>query len=241
MDTPLTSLFIDGMDEGQIWEQLDLRARNICNMLQHALEGGPDNDGNDDDDTDGDGSDEEDEGAMLRKALQALGYDDVDLDSMDLDGAEDEDDVSLDNEGSFLSVSDEDDMDEPEGSDGVDLGESVTTLRESSSEDENEGEDDEFLLESTSGKRRSGTTKHRRSVLDDRFFDLTSFNTETEAAEAKTHSNGSLGRRLADEDSEDSEGNDDVSVDMFAPVDNFEQFDEEDLEKDGGGMTPSSF
>ena len=37
--TPLTSLFTEGLGEDQIWVQLELRAKSICETLQLALEG----------------------------------------------------------------------------------------------------------------------------------------------------------------------------------------------------------
>ena len=121
---------------------------------------------------------------------------------------------------------DDDDNDEDE--DDVILGEGVTGLQDSlSSSDE-----DESLAESDADLPTSTSNKTNFSVLDDEFFNLVTFNAESEAAEAKHVSNGSLGRSS---DSEHSEEDDDASVDMFAPVEDFEQVDEGDLEGNDGG------
>ncbi|KAI9455858.1 Mpp10 protein-domain-containing protein, partial [Russula earlei] len=37
--TPLTCLYVQGLEKDQIWEQLELRAQNVCKMLEYALGG----------------------------------------------------------------------------------------------------------------------------------------------------------------------------------------------------------
>src|SRR4030088_3274440 len=37
--TPLTCLYVQGLDKDQIWAQLELRAQSICKMLEYALNG----------------------------------------------------------------------------------------------------------------------------------------------------------------------------------------------------------
>ncbi|KAI0304855.1 U3 small nucleolar ribonucleoprotein complex, subunit Mpp10 [Russula brevipes] len=37
--TPLTCLYVQGLDKDQIWAQLELRAQTICKMLEYALDG----------------------------------------------------------------------------------------------------------------------------------------------------------------------------------------------------------
>jgi len=37
--TPLTCLYMQGLDKDQIWAQLELRAQNVCKMLECALDG----------------------------------------------------------------------------------------------------------------------------------------------------------------------------------------------------------
>ncbi|KAH9968934.1 U3 small nucleolar ribonucleoprotein complex, subunit Mpp10 [Russula dissimulans] len=37
--TPLTCLYVQGLDKDQIWAQLELRAQNVCKMLEYALDG----------------------------------------------------------------------------------------------------------------------------------------------------------------------------------------------------------
>lgn len=64
--------------------------------------------------------------------------------------------------------------------------------------------------------------------LDDGFFDLNAFNTETEEAEARVVSSGHLG-------DEDDNSDDEMSVDLFAPMDNLDHFDEGDLENNNSG------
>ena len=56
----LTSLFIDGTDNEQIWEQIDMRAKTVCSVLEDAL--GEAEQGDDDLDSD----------AETRKMLRSL-------------------------------------------------------------------------------------------------------------------------------------------------------------------------
>jgi U3 small nucleolar RNA-associated protein MPP10 len=224
--TPLTSLFLDGMDEDQVWAQLDLRAKTVCEMLEHALEGEVDENG----ERDGEGGKDSEE--RLRNASLALKNDgEVDLeglDSMEMDFDEDSD-------SNMESEEEEDSEIEPE--DDADFGEGVTELRDSSTDEENDKEDigapsslvDVVRNNRTPSVRRSKAGAH--AGLDDGFFDLNLFNAETEEAEAMTVSKGGLRKGEEGDDSDD-----DMSVDLFAPVDGIENFDEEDLEHDPGGM-----
>lgn len=195
------------MSDDQIWEQLDLRAKVFCETLEEALEGTS----KDQDEASEDGVLE---GTELRKVLLEGGDGLEELEGMDWD-AEDYDD-----EGS-----------EEEGEDGESDGESedlaedgMQELRDPSSEDEEE----ESIALDRPGKKRSS---RGHPVLDDGFFDLASFNAEAEEGEAKSVSKG----RLGEDDDDDSDGN--VSVDLFAPVDDIDDIEVDQEDEDvGGGM-----
>ncbi|KAL4260728.1 MPP10 family protein [Pleurotus pulmonarius] len=229
--TPLTALYVEGVDEEQIWSQLDLRMKNVCDLLELALEGGPGSGEGIEEDSD---IDEGDPDARLQKILEALrNGEDVDLEALGLDGMDIDDDDDEDSEEDDEEDSDEEDEDnegaeEEEGEDDEEeLGEHITTLRDSSS---SEDEDDEYEEEGAfrhkkpPGPKRRGA---RHSELDDDFFDLASFNAETQAAEAKRVSRGKLG-------DDDDDSDDDMSVDLFAAVDDIENFDEEDMDNNVG-------
>ncbi|KAF4605279.1 hypothetical protein EYR40_004063 [Pleurotus pulmonarius] len=228
--TPLTALYVDGVDEEQIWSQLDLRVKNVCDLLELALEGGPGSGEGIEEDSD---IDEGDPDARLQKILEALrNGEDVDLEALGLDGMDidddDEDSEEDDEEDSDEDDEDNEDAEEEEGEDDEEeLGEHITTLRDSSS---SEDEDDEYEEEGAfrhkkpPGPKRRGA---RHSELDDDFFDLASFNAETQAAEAKRVSRGKLG-------DDDDDSDDDMSVDLFAAVDDVENFDEEDMDNNVG-------
>ncbi|KAJ7487638.1 U3 small nucleolar ribonucleoprotein complex, subunit Mpp10 [Mycena galericulata] len=164
--TPITSLFTEGMDDDQIWAQLDLRMKPVCDMLDFALDAEP----MQEEDQDNNDTDEFVDEQLLRQ-MRALESGE-EMDEMELDDFDEEDD---DDEPDAES--------EEESADDGDLGEGVTGLRDPSSEDDSEAE----VESKWPSKRRSHSKSSPGSQagLDDGFFDLASFNAETEEAEAR--------------------------------------------------------
>ena len=207
-ETPLPLLFVDGMNDDQIWEQLDLRAKKLCETLEETLEG-----------TNNELEDNEDralDGNHLRKVL-IDGDVGLELEGMDWNGEE-----GLEAED---SEGEEDGDDEGDGQ-GEDLGEDVTQELRDSSEENNEDEHMFLDLPVKRSKRKGGG----HPELDDGFFELASFNAEADEGEAKSVSKGRLG------DDEEGNSDSDVSVNLFAPIDNLDTFEEEDFENAGAGI-----
>ncbi|KAL4243431.1 U3 small nucleolar ribonucleoprotein MPP10 [Abortiporus biennis] len=201
-ETPLSELTVEGMDDEQLWAQLELRAKNVCDILDYTLE------------TTGElpESDDDESSPKKRKILLDLedGLDEVD---MDFDGMDDEDEE----EDSDEDDSDDDEEEEEESEDDgeeEELGEDVAELRDPSDEEEVGLELD--LDRPLSGRARKPTWKGKKaaSELDDGFFNLAEFNAETEEAEARAVSKGKLGKDDDEEEDEEDEG-----VDWFASVD----------------------
>lgn len=161
--TPLTYLYVQGLDKDQIWAQLELRAQNVCKMLEYALDGT-----------------EEPTGYGITSTadnLEQNSEEEEEEDSSDLTYVE-SDDNSEAEEGSRGS------------SDGV-LLEGVTGLWDPSSD--SDGEEGELVGDSRVSSSASALgTKDDRSGLDDGFFNLEEFNAETEEAETAFVSNGAL-------------------------------------------------
>ncbi|KAI0335305.1 Mpp10 protein [Cubamyces sp. BRFM 1775] len=222
-ETPINRLFVEGMNDEQIWAQLELRAQNVCDVLDYALDGpseAPDSDNED-----------EDEGRKLKKMRQALideGFDPEELEGMDFGEDEEDDEGDSEDEEDDADMEDEESEDEEDEDDGDDaeLGEDVQELRDPSDE---EGDDDEPEIGEPSflnGGKRTIKIKPRRGghpELDDGFFDLAAFNAEVEAAESKNVSRG----RLSKDDDDDSD-EEDEEVDYFASVDEQPEVEEED-------------
>ena len=221
LPTPLDMLHLEGMDDDQVWAQLELRAAALCDALKVVFEEEREED------------EEGDENTQLH-----MKDEDEDLDSLeDFDGMDEEED---DLEGQIGEDEDEDEVEGEDEDEEEDL-EGITELRDPSDDDSEDTDEDQMDLDrpmrpsarsrrgghgDLPGKRRDG-----HPILDDGFFSLADFNAETEEAEAKHVSKGHLGQ---DEDVDDDEAEDDV--DLFAAVDDVggATFEEDDLEEGGG-------
>lgn len=207
------------MNEHQIWAQLDLRANIVCGMLKQILDESMDAS------DDGEGSDQQRRSDITdgRSSETEIGVAD------DTDGTTSSDEEAEEDEQSDASYGD--------GLEEVKDG--FAELRDLSEKDFDEAEGEslgsagevDFDPPSPKISRRSrlkNVAKTGHLELDDGFFDLSSFNAETEQAEAIAVSRGKLARDSDDEDT-------DESIDLFAPIDDTEMFAEEDLENSGGG------
>lgn len=173
------------MDEEQVWAQMSLKIENVCGMLGVLLEG--------DDDVGQDevGKTSDSSAAFIYDQMQDASGENMDVDEEgDPLGSDEDSEDSEDGEG--LGTGDWDEESE--------LNESMMELRDTS--------DDESLPEDT-GSDPVQSRPRLKGDLHDGFFDLPTFNAETEQAEAKASSAGQLA---------DSDGSDDESLDLFAPV-----------------------
>ena len=222
------------MNEEQIWEQLDLRTKTICRVLDFVLEGeleeeGKNGDTETDDDDEDEGENKEDKTRRLLKALEDLEGEGIDMDEDEgEDEGENKDDETRrllkaleDLEGKGIDMDDvmdeeSESFDQSSGSDVEDNeGDEKFSSLHDPSEDEGDSEVGPVLRSPNqpySPKKRG--RKAVASELDDDFFNLAEFNADSERAEAKSSSKG----RLA----EDDESDEDTDIDMFASVDNVE-------------------
>lgn len=219
--TPLTSLFVEDAGPEQVWAQLELRAKGVCEMLSKALDGTLMSEDADMQTLSGVGGDEdedEDDDGGSRKKLRFGDLSQEDIKSLGMEPGvlkrlmKSWEGMEVDEDGEE-ELDDEESEDEDD--DGEEFGEEVTFLRDP------EALDSPGPSPSPRLSRRSKSLAG--SQLDDGFFDLASFNAETEEAEAKHVSRGRLKSVNEDEDSE----SDEESVDYFAVVDG-------DPEPDGG-------
>ena len=223
--TPLTSLFVENAGPEQVWAQLELRAKGVCEMLTKALDGtlmDEDADMRTLNGVDGEEDEDEEDGGGARKKLRFEDLSQEDIESLGLEP----DTLKRLIEGMEVEGDGEEELDdkesEDEDDDGEEFGEEVTSLRDP------EALDSPGPLRSSRFLRRSKSSAG--SQLDDGFFDLASFNAETEESEARHVSRGRLKSLNEDEDSESDED----SIDYFAAVNG-------DPELNGGMDEPGAY
>jgi U3 small nucleolar RNA-associated protein MPP10 len=212
--TPLESLFIDGLDEEQIWAQISLRSNKICELLGKIFDEQSVDSGLSQDEESDEEIGEVDEGEDFEGFAAG--------EEMEVDGSMEEFGGSEEDEDEEDETEDEED----DELDDEDLGEDITPLRgESDEEDDNLPTMFDLMREKSSPKSK----KHRKASshgLDDDFFNLDAFNAEIERLEAKKVSSG----RLGDEEDDDSDG--DLPIDLFSALNSAENLDEDDVEGD---------
>ncbi|KAL5534201.1 hypothetical protein ACEPAG_663 [Sanghuangporus baumii] len=190
--TPLSALFVDGMDDEQIWAQLELKAKNVCDTLDEAFAAG-DMTGRDRLDSSDDDDDDDDDELDSDELEEMAGLQGIDMSSKE------------DDEGESNGE------DEGEGSESgeEELEEKITELKDPSSDEEHM--DLDAGPSRRPGLRRSRGKRH--AGLDDDFFNLEDFNAEIQEAEVKNVSRGSLSKKFDDADSEEES-----EIDFFTPL-----------------------
>jgi len=213
MPTQLQELHLSGMEDAQIWSQLELRGQVITEVVETLFQGAWDDPMKALDEEDEDANEEDsDEGELSIEGM------DIDME----DCSSDEDDEGLDLLDEAIAEEDDD------TSGDENMPEHITQLAGSSN-------DEGFLLTGLDLDRPSRLSKEKQSqpsqprnrhpTLDDDFFSIVNFNKEIQAAEAQSKSRGRL-----DEDS------DEESTDLFQAVPEDDELADQDSHVEGGCM-----
>ena len=215
MPTQLQGLHFSGMEDAQIWAQLELRGNIITNVVETLFEGAWD-----DPLKALDEEEEEEEDSEGELSMEEM---DIDMEDSSPDEDEDEEIGGLDLTDKAITEEDED------TSGDENMPEHIAQLADPSNEDE------EPLLTGLDLDRPSRLRKaklpqqsrprNRHPTLDDDFFSILDFNKEIEAADAHSKSRGRL-----DEDS-DAE-----SVDFFQAVPEDDEVADQDDHAEEGCM-----
>ncbi|KAL7413419.1 U3 small nucleolar ribonucleoprotein complex, subunit Mpp10 [Mrakia frigida] len=203
--TPLTSLYTDGMDVDQIWEQLEMRAGKMVEVLDEVgvldeLDREEGSISNEEREQRGMGpkEDSESDGEEGSEELSFEGMDELE------DSGESESEEEEEEEEEGVSFADEEDDDEDDDDDDEEM---MDDEEEEEEEEEDEDDDTERRVTDLDQPGSSSASKRSHPTLDDPFFSLHAFNRETEELEAFEVSDGKLG--LNNDDDDDDEEDDD--------------------------------
>ena len=187
--TPLSELYVKDMGVEQIWSQLELRAKTICELVDLVFEG---------------------EYPDPEELLKSVTDEKEEADEMEID-EEDRDMKNNQEKG-------DEDQDEEESSEDEDLGEHIMTLSGEAPKPKRNGPSVHLNrkdLEDRPARPRKGP-KH--PVLDDDFFSIQEFNRETEGAEARSSTRGRLKKAGSDDEDEDDNDSVDLFADVGEDV-----------------------
>ncbi len=214
MQTQLQELHLPGMEDAQIWAQLELRGHVITKVVETLFEGVWD---------DPMKALDEDEDASEEGEEEELSMEGMDIDMEDSPSGEDEDEEGRDVPEEATAEEDGD------TSGDENMPEHITQLADASNEDEGlllTGLDLDRPSRVGKGKQPHRTQpRNRHPTLDDDFFSIVNFNKEIDAAEAQNKGRGRL-----DEDG------DEESIDLFQAVPEDDELADQDAYAEGGCM-----
>ena len=214
MPTQLQALHLTGMEDTQIWAQLELRGHVITKVVETLFEGVWD---------DPLKALDENEDASEEGSEEELSMEGMDIDMEGSSPGEDEDEEGRGVPGEASAEEDGD------TSGDENMPEHITQLADASNQDEGlllSGLDLDRPSRVGKGQQPHRTqARNRHPTLDDDFFSIVNFNKEIDAAEAQ-----SKGRGRLDEDS------DEESIDLFQAVPEDDELADQDAHAEGGCM-----
>lgn len=208
--TALDSLVLEGMDDDQIWHQLELRSSKLSRVLHVVMsneqEGDEESEGEDDDEEEQEVTDSSDEESGFAGASDFSDTDGNEVFYEPLHSEEEQQKRKAEKEReemlSMYNIGDPALLEAMEGDDDKE--------NEDNEEDEDEDEDEDEK-DDEGATQDNAPRGPRHPTLDDDFFSIDDFNRQTEADERRSMTSRA---NLSGEDEEDTDG-----VDLFGNVD----------------------